>query len=240
MISGNRVLGIIPARSGSTGLPGKSVREFCGKPLIAWSIYQGINSGCIDNLLVSTDSQEIANVALSFGANVPFLRPDVLADDSASSVDVILHAVDFLADLGDVYDYIVLLEQTSPLREESDIVGALESLIANQDPQSIVRVAKAESTHPAYLFTLENNILTPMLSDVPTNLRRQDLPSAYYFLEGCVYASSVKALRHNRSFYHGQSIPWIVERYKSIEIDEYSDFVSAEALLKARLDGVLR
>ena len=123
MYQGKTFLTIIPARGGSKGLPGKNIKELCGKPLIAWSIEAGLGSQYIDEVMVTTDSQEIAGVARTFGASVPFLRPDELASDTATSFDVIKHAINFYENvLNKRFDYIVLLEPTSPLRTEADSV----------------------------------------------------------------------------------------------------------------------
>ena len=110
MIANKNVLAIIPARFGSKGLPGKNIRPICGKPLIVWSIIQGLESKYIDEVIVTTDSQEIANIANQYGAKTPFIRPDSLATEDASSIDVIFHAIDYLSNAGSAYDYIVLLE----------------------------------------------------------------------------------------------------------------------------------
>ena len=240
MINGKRVVAIVPARAGSKGLPGKNLRELCGKPLIAWSITQGLACSYVDSVLVSTDSEEIAAVAAAHGARIPFLRPAELAGDGASSIDVLLHAIDYLVGVGETYDYLLLLEPTSPLRDIEDLTGALELLDRSSACESVVGVAKVEAAHPAFLFTLQDGLLKPMSGAQPTGLRRQDLKVDYYYLEGSIYASSVAALSTTRSFYHSATSPWIVDRFKAIEIDELGDFIMAQALLQAKLDGVLR
>jgi CMP-N-acetylneuraminic acid synthetase len=238
MIGGKRVVAVVTARSGSKGLPGKNIRPLCGKPLVAWSIEQGLACRVVDTVVVSTDSDEIAEVARRAGARVPFLRPSTLAEDTSSSVDVLVHALDHLETLGEHYEYIVLLEPTSPLREVSDIVGAIERLHGS-DAESVVGVARAESSHPAFLMRLEGGRLRPMGGIPPTALRRQDLAEEFFYLEGSIYASRVASLRARRSFYHERTAPWVVDRYKAVEIDELSDFVVAEALMNARLSGTL-
>ncbi len=241
MIEDKRVLAVVPARGGSKGLPDKNLREICGKPLIAWSIEQGLGCHYIDSVLVSTDSPDIARIASRYGANVPFLRPKELATDESSSIDVLIHAIDYLKAEGDQsYDYVVLLEPTSPLRDISDITGALESLLNDDRLESVVGVAKAESTHPAFSYTIDAGLLLPAFGSHPTGLRRQDLDKEFYYLEGTVYVSSVSSLKRHKSFYHAATGPWIVARYKAIEIDELSDFIAAEALLRSKLEGILK
>jgi len=238
VINRKSILAIIPARAGSKGLPGKNIRPMCGKPLIGWSILQGLESQYIDEVLVTTDSQEILDIANQFGANTPFIRPKSLASDDATSIDLILHAVDYLTKAGRIYDYLVLLEPTSPLRDISDIDGAIELLINNELAESVVSVTKAEEAHPSFLFTIHNELLRPMLGIEPNGLRRQDLKEDYYYLEGSIYVSSIKALIEHQGFYHTETLPWVVDRYKAVEIDELSDFISAEALMQAKIQGV--
>ena len=240
MIGGKSVLAIIPARGGSKGLPGKNIRPMCGKPLIGWSILQGLESQYIDEVLVTTDSQEILDIAKKCGANAPFIRPKSLADDDASSIDVLIHAVDYLSEAGRIYDYLVLLESTSPLRDVSDIDGAIELLMNNELSESVVGVTKVEGAHPSFLFTIQNELLKPILGIEPNGLRRQDLKDEFYYLEGSIYVSSVSALIERRGFYHADTLPWVVDRYKAIEIDELCDFVAAEALMEAKIQGVLK
>ena len=240
MIGGKSVLAIIPARGGSKGLPGKNIRPMCGKPLIGWSIIQGLESQYIDEVLVTTDSREILDISKKFGANAPFIRPTSLADDDASSIDVLLHAVDYLSEAGRIYDYLVLLEPTSPLRDVSDIDGAIELLTNNELAESVVGVTKVEGAHPSFLFNIQNKLLRPMLGMQPNGFRRQDLEDDYYYLEGSIYVSSVAALVERRGFYHNDALPWVVHRSKAIEIDELCDFIAAEALMKAKIQGLLK
>ncbi|MDO8463828.1 MAG: acylneuraminate cytidylyltransferase family protein [Gallionella sp.] len=236
MISSKKVLAVIPARGGSKGLPGKNIRTLYGKPLIAWSIEQALACPEIDTVIVSTDDPEIARVAALFGAKVPFLRPKELASDTATSIDVVLHAIDFMARGGSVFDLVVLLEPTSPLREVGDISGAIKQLHGTPNCQSVVGVSQVEGTHPAFLFHMHEGWLKPYLGVQPTNLRRQDIEELY-FLEGSVYVSCIDALKARRSFYHECTAPWIVPRYKSFEIDELADFIIVEALMSARQEG---
>jgi CMP-N,N'-diacetyllegionaminic acid synthase len=239
MIGGKKVLGLIPARGGSKGLPGKNIMPIAGKPLIAWSVEQARASRYIDDVVVSTDSKEIADVAIVAGARTPFRRPDALATDKASSVDVVLHALDELAGEGSNFDIVVLLEPTSPLREANDIDGALERLVSVAGAECIVGVAAVESVHPAFLFRADDKeFLSPYAGRAPNAVRRQDL-EALYFIEGSVYASFVNALRERRAFYHERTIGWPVARYKSLEIDELPDLIASEALLLARQEGRL-
>jgi N-acylneuraminate cytidylyltransferase/CMP-N,N'-diacetyllegionaminic acid synthase len=204
--------------------------------MIAWSIEQARSSALIDEVVVSTDTKAIADVAQTHGARVPFLRPGELATDTASSIDVILHALDYLEKSGDKFDIVVLLEPTSPLREIADIDGAIGKLVASHGAESIVGVSAVEATHPAFLLRDQGGFLMPYTGRPATNVRRQDI-EPLFFLEGSVYASYTNSLRERRSFYHDRTVGWPVARYKALEIDELPDLIACEALLVARRDG---
>lgn len=144
MYQNKTFLAIIPARGGSKGLPGKNIKELCEKPLIAWSIEAGLRSKCLDEVMVTTDCKNIAGVSKQYGASVPFLRPDELASDTATSFDAIKHTIEYYKnELNKEFDYIVLLEPTSPLRESSDINKAIEVLL-DSDADSIVGICRTE------------------------------------------------------------------------------------------------
>lgn len=231
MINGKSVIAIIPARAGSKGLPGKNIKALCGKPLIAWSIEAGLKSKYIDELVVSTDSNEIADIARKYGANVPFIRPEYLASDTASSFTVIKHCLDYYSNLNKVFNYVALLEPTSPLREVSDIDDALSQL-DNSKYRSIVSVARTESQNPAFLLRLErDNKITGYLDYEIKIKRRQEIEDIYY-LEGTIYAAETEYLLNKESFYGDQTMGYIVPKYKALEIDDIYDFIMVEAIMK--------
>lgn len=232
-IANARVLGLITARGGSKGLPGKNIRPLCGKPLIEWSISAAKAASCVDRIVVSTDDAAIAEVARRAGADVPFERPSELATDSASSVDVVINAIDTLAKTDLVFDIVVLLEPTSPLRESIDIDQAVQRLIQT-GAGAVVSVCRAVSTHPAFMFSLdEKGRLRPYLERYPTGLRRQDIDPAF-FLDGTLYASRIDVLKTKRSFYHEDTVAFEVPKWKSLEIDDSDDFTMVEALMAKR------
>jgi CMP-N,N'-diacetyllegionaminic acid synthase len=233
MINQKKVLALVLARAGSKGLPGKNIKLINGKPLIHWTIVSGLGSKYIDDVVVSTDSEDIARVAIQSGAKVPFLRPTELATDTATSVDAILHAVDWLNEHGHNYETIVLLEPTSPLRDSRDIDTALEIMEQNQ-ANSVVSVCRAESLHPAFMYFVNSSgVLHPYTNQQPNGLRRQDVEPVY-FLDGTVYCSCTETLRRKNGFYHEDTYAYIVPKWKSLEIDDEDDFVMVETLMKFR------
>lgn len=232
MIDGKRIIGIIPARGGSKGLPGKNIKMLCGKPLIAWSIEAGLASQYIDEVMVTTDSEEIADIARGFGATVPFIRPTELASDIATSFDTIKHSIDFYRNnLGKAFDYVVLLEPTSPLRDKDDIDKSIEQLLSKKNAMAIVGISKTESQNPAFLVKKDNQDFLVGYENKPVNvIRRQDIEEVYFF-EGSVYVSDIDELLSKKTFYHERTIGYEVPKWKSFEVDDIDDFVVIEALL---------
>ena len=232
MYKNKTFLAIIPARGGSKGLPGKNIKKLCGKPLIAWSIEAGLKSNYLDEVVVSTDYENIAEIAKEYGANVPFLRPDYLASDTATSFDVVKHTIDFYKnELNREFDYIVLLEPTSPLREVSDIDRAIEILLESS-ADSIVGICKTEDQNPAFLIKKDNNNYISGYENRDMKvLRRQDVDDIYFF-EGTIYISQTKILLAKKTFYHESTIGYEVPKYKSLEIDDMNDFIMVEAIMK--------
>jgi len=183
MYKDKTIVGVVTARGGSKGLPGKNIKPLCGKPLISWTIEQAKASRYLDRVVVTTDDQEIANVALADKVDQVIDRPKELALDTTSSFDVIKHALAYLEKQGESYDCVALLEPTSPLREPKDIDQAVEQLIDNTiGAVSIMGVCKVEAMHPEYLVRIDDHdlIINSQLKQ-EVNIRRQDLSNIYYF-----------------------------------------------------------
>ena len=237
MYKGKNILGLIPARGGSKGLPRKNIKPLLGKPLIAWTIEQALASKYLDRVAVSTDDKEIAKISKKYGAGVPFIRPKELARDDSTSIDVVMHTLNWFESAGEKYDYLALLEPTSPLREKNDIDKCIGLLIDNEVAKSIVSVSKLESAHPEFNVVIDKKSGFIKKVDGTTEfkvLRRQDLPDIYFF-DGTIYISEISTLKIKRTFYHKFTMVYIVPRWKSLEIDELSDIICAEALLKSKL-----
>lgn len=238
MIAGKRVLTLIPARSGSKGLPNKNIRNLLGKPLLAWPIEAARGSVYVDRVILSTDSQEYADIGQKYGAEVPFLRPDELASDTAPSIDFILHAIDTLEAAGDHYDILVLLEPTSPMTEASDVDAALEALVARPELTAAVGVSAMETQHPAFsvLRDPQNGRIAPLQGgDFGALPRRQDLEPVFA-LDGSFYLSTIDALREKRGFCHDATMGVPTERHKALEVDDLIDFLCIEAIMQHRAD----
>lgn len=224
MIGGKSVLGVITARGGSKGLPGKHLRPFLGEPLIARTIAAGRAAEGIDRLILSSDDPDIIAVADSLGCEAPFVREARLSGDAASSIDVVLDAAARVPG----YDVVVLLQPTSPLRLAQDIDGTLAAMLASGAP-SAVSVCAA-TCHPWLIFgTDERARLTPY-SEPPAgaSMRRQDLPAAWS-LNGAVYAARLDWLREARTFFRpGETVAYEMPANRSADIDTLEDFLAAE------------
>ena len=232
MIEKNKVLAIIPARGGSKGLPGKNIRQICGKPLIAWTIEKAKKSQYLDMILVTTDSPEIAFISRQFGAYVPFLRPAAMATDQASTYDAIRHALGFLKENeSKEFDYIVLLEPTSPLREDDDIDRMLEQLIScERDFDSIISVGEV-GEHPSIMKRLAGPQLEPFCVELAQTTRRQDNEPAY-FPYGVAYIAKTEALLAENTFYTTRCTYFTIKRYQNYEIDDIYGFLCTESIMK--------
>ena len=232
MINGKSVIGIVPARAGSKGLPRKNIAPLCGKPLIAWSIEAGLRSQYIDLVIVSTDSNKIASIAAEYGASVPFIRPAELATDKTPTIDVVIHALEYLHnERKQRFDYTVLLEPTSPLRDEADIDRAIKQLVDNVGASSLVGISRTEAQNPEFLVCLsENNFLIGFDQSEIKPVRRQEIRDVY-FLEGSIYVSDTKTLIARRTFCHQETLGCIFPKWKSLEVDDLEDLIMVEALM---------
>jgi len=236
MLNDKKILGIITARGNSKGLPNKNILKFCGKPLIVWTIEQALASRYLDDMIVSTDSEEIAGIAKQAGAQVPFLRPAELARDDSSSADVVIHALDQLNQEGKSYDYIVLLEPTSPLRKPGDIDTAIELLIQNNQAVSLVSVGKIHMEHPSLIKKISpDGYVVPYAPEKKKIYQRQQADNAY-FPYGVVYIARVPEFRKSRLFYSERTLPFLIERWQNYEIDDQFDFTVAEQIMKMKME----
>lgn len=224
MLNNKTFLAIIPARGGSKRLPRKNVLDLCDKPLIAWTIEAGLNSKYIDKVVVSSDDDEILEISKTFGAET-IKRPDELASDTATTFDAIKHTIDNL----EKYDYIVLLQPTSPLRDEKHIDEAIE-LLVEKNADAVVSVCEMDHS-PLWSNTLpQDGNMNNFLRDEVLNKRSQDL-AKYYRLNGSIYICKTNKLLKAQSFMLKENIfAYIMDRKSSVDIDDEIDFKMANIL----------
>lgn len=218
-----RILAVIPARGGSKGVPHKNIKQLAGKPLIAWTIEVARQSKYITTTIVSTDDEEICAVAKEYGAEVPFMRPPHLAEDDTPGVAPILQAIEQCPD----YDYVVVLQPTSPLRTTEDIDGAIEKMLAHKR-DFCVSVAEATQS-PYWMYTLKDENNMQPLIDKPLVVRRQDLPKAY-ILNGAVYVAKVEELKKTETFLTPETVAYEMPEERSFDIDVERDFYICERM----------
>ena len=222
-------LGVITARSGSKGIKDKNIRKIDGKPLMAYTIESALQSQYIDEVMVSTDSDIYATIAKAYGANVPFLRSNKNATDTANSIDVAIEVLGEYEKVNQCFENIVILQPTSTLRTYKNIDEAFK-LFYEKKADSIVSVCECE--HSPLLCNALPTDLSLFGFIKPENLiRRQEL-GTYYRLNGAIYISKVSILKEIQSFYGRNSYAYIMDQRESVDIDTELDFKFAELLLK--------
>lgn len=220
-----RILALIPARGGSKGLPGKNIRLLAGKPLIAWSIEAALASRYLSRVVVSSEDETILDRARAYGAETPFVRPESLARDDTPGIDVVLHALDALPG----FDWVVLLQPTSPLRTTGDIDASIQRCLESGAP-ACVSVCEADAS-PWWMFSLDGDgRMRSFLPPEQRPARRQDLP-ALYALNGAVYVARVDWLRQTRSFLTEETVAYVMPPERSVDIDTAFDLRLAECLV---------
>ncbi|MFH1303999.1 MAG: acylneuraminate cytidylyltransferase family protein [Planctomycetota bacterium] len=227
------VVGLITARGGSKGVPRKNIQLLAGKPLIAWTIEAALQSQELDRVIVSTDDKEIASISRRFGAEVPFIRPLELALDASSHVDVVLHAIDWLAEHED-YDteYVAMLQPTSPFRIAEDIDGAIQ-FARKKNAKSVIGMMKAPS-HPVCLRSMneEGLLLEIFPQQEESALRRQVLTDVYAF-NGALYVLRADSFRVDKTFRpYQETYGYKMPTERSWEIDTEWEFTVASLLME--------
>lgn len=227
-----KLLGLIPARGGSKGVPRKNIKLLGGYPLIWFTFQTAKMADIFTNIILSTDDPEIAEVAKSIGYEVPFLRPDYLSTDETKSIDVVNHCLDFMSKKGTNYDAVILLQPTSPFREKGIINKALD-IFVKTGSDSLVSVKKVPNQfNPHWVFQAnENNFLTIATGESELISRRQDLPDAFY-RDGQIYITSTEILMKRKTFI-GSKLSYLLNEYEgaNINIDNLNDWNAAEHYL---------
>jgi CMP-N,N'-diacetyllegionaminic acid synthase len=230
-VTGARVLGVVVARGGSKGLPGKNLRSLGGKPLVVHTIEAALACAALTRIVLSTEDAEILAAGRGAGCPAPFVRPAELAGDRSSTVDVALHAVDWLArHEGFATDVVVMLPATAPLRRAEHIRGAIEVLEQDDDAEAVVAVTEPDYP-PYWMLAAEHGRLRWLFPEGAKVDHRQDLPRAYR-PNGSIYAIRAPVLRSQRTFYPRATAPYAMPREASINIDSELDFRLAELMLR--------
>ncbi len=235
MYKNKKILAIIPARGGSKGLKGKNIRLLAGKHLIGWTIEQALASKYLDKVIVNTDDSEISRISGSYGAEIPFMRPKRLAADNSRVLDTVLHTLDFFKKRGLTFDYMVLLEPTSPLRKKGDIDSAIKRLLdCDGRAESIISVGEIVLEHPDYAKIIDaTGYVQPYGEEKKTVSIRQQLPLVY-FPYGVIYMAKVSEIIKHKSVFPGRILPFFIERWQNYEVNDIWDLVCIEAILNTQ------
>ena len=230
MINGKSVLAIIPARGGSKDIPGKNIKTLKGRPLIYYTLDAACAVASPENICVSTDSDEIIGIVKEYGLGVPFKRPDYLATDTASSYDVILHAINFYEQRGMQYDCVVMLQPTSPFRTGTHIREAIDLYQPGLDMVVSVKIAHA---NPYFTLFEENNEGFLDRSKTGTFMQRQACPKVYEY-NGAIYVMNVQSLKIESHSNFSKIRKYVMTEEDSLDIDTDLDWIIAEAILSKR------
>lgn len=228
MYDDKRILALIPARGGSKGIPGKNIKQLHGHPLIAYTISEARASKYVDEVVVTTDSLEIAEASRRYGARVPFMRPADLSNDAAKSIDALVHGVRTLESMGEQYDVVIWLQPTSPLRRSNEIDSALEVFFSHGE-MGLVSVCQV-SENPVLTRRFDKfGVLHPLLP-MSSTVRRQDMP-AFYHVDGAIYINKTSDVSPELSL-NDNPIGYEMPKDRSLDIDEIEDFIRAEEILR--------
>jgi CMP-N-acetylneuraminic acid synthetase len=230
-----RVLGVVPARAGSRGIPGKNIMPFLGKPLLAWTAQAALRAKRLTRVILSTDEERIAEVGRQWGLEVPFLRPATLAQDDTPTLPVLQHAVRALESEGGRYDAVCLLQPTNPLRSAAAIDACID-LFDSRDADAVVSVLPVpHSYNPHWTYCLDaEGILRLSTGEEAPIPRRQDLPPAYH-RDGSVYVTRRDVLMVHNSLYGRRLIPYFMDEAQSVNLDTAADVARALDLAKVCL-----
>jgi CMP-N,N'-diacetyllegionaminic acid synthase len=227
-----KVLCVIPARGGSKSIPKKNLRKLAGKPLVAWPIEAALNCNLVTEVVCSSDSDEILSFAKSMGSNI-HKRPQHLATDEADSPPVVLDVIEKYEKEGEHFDYVIMLEPTSPLTDSTDLTFAINCLEQNSENfDSLVTIAESVSAHPDFTFSLLDDRSLVSINQAHWKVKRRQDISKLYFIEGTLYLSKVVTFKKSIAFVQNRTMGMTVAREKSFEIDEELDFYLLEAIMK--------
>lgn len=231
---GIELIAVIPARGNSKTLPGKNIKEIAGKPLIAWTIEAAKKSRYVSDVIVSTDSETIAEISKRYGADVPFLRDPALAHDDTPTIDVLVDLVQrFRTSHRKIGKYMAVLQPTSPLRTAEDIDRAVEILSARVDAEGIVSIVEVSESPYWMKRCTDSGFLEDFVVHDKVYLRRQDLPVVYR-LNGAIYICRTEYIMKNKSLIPSKTLGYLMSQDRSVDIDDAMDFRFAELVMTER------
>lgn len=227
-----KILGLVTARGGSKGIPGKNIKVLGHQPLIAYVIQDGLASNYLEKVVVTTDSEEIAQVSLRYGAEVPFLRPEHLAQDKTPSMDAVLHAIDFFEQEGHYFDAVCLLQPTSPFKPKGFIDHCIQKFVESQADSLISVLEVPHEFNPHWTFEMDmEGSLTISTGEATLIPRRQELPKAFH-RDGSVYLSKISLIKEQRVLVGGKTVGMLSNNAYYANLDTPEDWEKAELTYK--------
>ena len=234
MFRKKKIVAVILARSGSKRLKDKNIKILNKKPLIYWTIKEAKKSRFIDSLVVSTDSQKYINISKKYGVKNFVKRPKFLSSSNSTSIESLNFVLRELISKGLNFDYCLLLEPTSPLRETKDIDLAIEKIIKNEKAEALVSLSKVETIHPQFMFRIKKNNFLKRFNEKLKKITLHSEAQQLFFLDGSIYISKIKSLFKRKSFYHEKTLSYVVPRWKAYEVDNYLDFKICEMIMNLK------
>lgn len=227
------MIAIIPARGGSKGLPGKNIKRINGMPLMAYTIRAALEASCIERVIVTTDDVKIAMTAKEYGAEVPFIRPESLASDTASAIDVYIHAVEYIMhDQGEAIEKFMVLLPTVPFRGRKHIEESYKKFVESE-AETLISVKNSDVPPSWYLYKNENGRIFNCQFGLDRGfLSNRQMDQGYYVPNGAIYILDYKLLKEERTYYCENTVPYIMSRKESVDIDTIDDFEYAEFLMR--------
>lgn len=228
------MIAIIPARGGSKGLPGKNIKELNGKPLIAYAIEAALKSQYIERVIVSTDADDIAEVAKKYGAEVPFKRPDELSSDTASAIDVYLHAIEFIMNQNNTpIDKFMVLLPTAPMRTFEHINNAV-AFFNEKQATTLISVKEADTPVTWYMNKNDEGRIANAGFGTGNAVTNRQVNLKYFIPNGAIYILDYNLLKNNRTYYCDNTVGFEMSAEDSVDIDTLTEFKFAEMLIKER------
>ena len=229
MYNNKMFLGIIPARGGSKGISGKNIIKVNDRPLIDYTIKEALGSKYIDRVIVTTDYEEIADISKRYGAEVPFLRPKNMARDESKIIDAVIYTIRELADRGQIYDYLVLLQPTQPLRKAFHIDESIECIV-EKSADSLVSVTKVKE-HPILMRKINKDGKLQNLINMNSTMRRQDFPD-YFKVNGAIYINKIDENLNLNTSFNDNKLPYIMDSRYDLDIDSPFDLEILKLMLE--------
>lgn len=228
-----KILGLIPARGGSKGVPGKNIKLLQGKPLIGYTIEIAKKSKLLNKTILSSDDDEIISISKQLGLEVPFVRPKEFAEDKSPTIDVVIHALEYYKSKGEIFDAVCLLQVTNPFRTSEFVDQAISKFIESKTDSLISVLEVPHEFNPHWVFKIkeENQNLEISTGEEDIISRRQDLPKTYY-RDGSIYITKANVILKEKSLY-GKSISYILaDENRHVNIDTLADWENAENIAK--------